>query len=104
MRTPNLENKIDRAEVEHSEAVTQTTSHDLVTHEGMLTVTIVQAQGLLNADGGGGGSDPYVRLGMGGQEYVTSINRDIEFNHSMTDHLCEWNETFSLRVAQPHDT
>jgi hypothetical protein len=104
LRTPSFENKIDRAEVEHSEAVTQTTSHDLVTHEGMLTVTIVQAQGLLNADGGGGGSDPYVRLGMGGQEYATTINRDIEFNHSMTDHLCEWNETFSLRVSQPHDT
>ena len=100
----SVEDKKDRGEVEHVEAVTQTTSHDLVTHEGMLTVTIVQAQGLLNADEHGGGSDPYVRIGMGGQEYVTTINRDIEFNHSKTDHLCEWNETFSLRVAQPHDT
>ena len=93
-----------RKDVEHDEAVTQTTSHDLVTHEGVLTVIIVQAQGLLNAVERGGGSDPYVRLGMGGQEYVTTINRDIEFNHSTTNHLCEWNETFSLRVAQPHDT
>jgi hypothetical protein len=101
---PTNESRHGRQDVEYAEAVTQTTSHDLVTHEGTLTVTVVQAQGLLNADDRGGGSDPYVRVGMGGQEYVTSINRDIEFNHSMTDHLCEWNQTFALRVAQPHDT
>ena len=68
----------------------------------MLTVTVIKAEGVLDADERGGGSDPYVRVGLGGQEYITAINRDVEFSHGGEE--CAWNQTFTLRCAQPHDT
>ena len=57
------------------EMVTQCGTHDLRTQEGALVLTIVQAENLPNADAAGGGSDPYVRVGLGGQEYTTKVNR-----------------------------
>ena len=57
------------------EMVTQCGTHDLRTQEGVLVLTIVQAENLPNADAAGGGSDPYVRVGLGGQEYTTKVNR-----------------------------
>ena len=80
--------KQSAADVEHAEVVTQTGSHDATTHEGMLTVTVIKAEGVLDADERGGGSDPYVRVGLGGQEYIIAINRDVEFSHGGEE--CAW--------------
>ena len=61
------------------EAVTQTADYEVCMHEGALAVTIVEVQGLANGDSDGG-CDPYVRLGFGGQEYVTSTKMDVDFS------------------------
>eukprot|EP01047_Picozoa_sp_COSAG01_P004171 COSAG01_NODE_134_length_24525_cov_434.185172_14_plen_1413_part_00 len=90
------------APVEMREAVTQCGPHDMSIHEGMLSVTLIKAEGLLDADrSGGGGSDPYVRVGMGGQEFATKVNKDVNFNG---DSECVWNQTFVLRCHPPHDS
>eukprot|EP01052_Picozoa_sp_SAG31_P060613 SAG31_NODE_19768_length_592_cov_0.821501_1_plen_64_part_00 len=55
-------------------------------HEGVLSVAIIEVMGIKNADNGSGGSDPYVRLGFGGQEYVTGVKMDVDFGSKLDDH------------------
>jgi hypothetical protein len=86
--------------------VTQTSDYERCMHEGLLSVTIVKAEHVLSADDNGG-SDPYIRAGVGGQEFVTKVIKDADFSGGATSadsgDSCAWNETFMFRVAHPAD-
>ena len=83
-------------------AVTQTSDYERCIHEGVLSVTIVKAENVMPADDNGG-SDPYVRAGVGGQEFVTGIKMDVDFAGGADSNSCAWNENFMFRVAHPAD-